>query len=82
MKRFIALLKISPVQLLLGRFGYVKIPLEVVRLSMNLEAFLKTINNYAEDEHGLDPFRKQIEAQHSLTEFLRAGRALKVITAE
>lgn len=68
------LLSVNPLSLLPAFFGYVRIPLEAVRLAMLLEdgyrrlAELCPKSEYCREAH---------EAARALTKFLRTGRMLQ-----
>lgn len=69
---------ISPIQFLFGWFGYAKIPMEVVQLSMcQEEAFRIIIKRLEENGCVAKGCRKALEAQRSITAFLRSGRVLQ-----
>lgn len=63
------------IQKLLGIFGYVKVPLAAVRISMQQEAFLEKVQSIQSDA-GQAVFAPRIKAQKALTFFLRSGRAV------
>lgn len=70
---------INHVHLFLAYFGYVKIPLEAVQLSMRQEeAFRILINALDETGHDCPNYRKALEGQKTLTAFLRSGRAISI----
>lgn len=62
------------VRTIMALFGYVKIPKEVVALSMLQENFLIKCSEAEQDERGVEYFKKAIDAQFALTDFLRSGR--------
>jgi len=68
---------ISPLQFILGWFGYVKIPIQAVQLSMGQEEAIKLIIK-AIEKNGIQSngWKKALEAQQALTKFLRSGRLL------
>jgi len=68
---------INPIQFILAWFGYVKIPIEVVQISMAQErAFQIIIDKFESNGHKLIGYRKALEAQKSMTAFLRSGRLI------
>ncbi len=74
-KRLIALK--SPIQLVMSYFGYVKIPVQVVQLSMaQEEAFKKIVTTIESTGHEAVAYRKVLAAQQALTAFLRSGRLI------
>lgn len=62
---------------ILGFFGYVKIPLDAVRLSIANEEFLKSCAVKEDDPTKRAYFNMYALGQSKLTEFLRAGRKLQ-----
>lgn len=61
----------------LGFFGYVKIPLALVQLSIEQEAFLKTLIRVFDNTPGIKgTFKVYLNNQRAMTEFLRTGRLL------
>jgi len=67
---------VSPDRLIFGLFGYVKIPKEAVCLSIAQENVLRLCIEVFEKDHPQPGFRKALEAQRTLTSFLRSGRLL------
>ena len=67
---------INPVQFILGFFGYVKVPLQVVRLSIHQEKILQEIADCITSEEDKAEMLKYAKAQNMLTKFLRSGRLL------
>lgn len=55
-------------------FGYIKIPKEAVRLSMDQESFIETQVELTDKERLKQIYTKQLEGQKTLTAFLRSGR--------
>lgn len=64
------------VRFILGWFGYVKIPLAVVRLSMEQEVFLRTMLECSPYPVEKKYLFKYLEGQKVLTLFLRSGKLL------
>lgn len=64
---------------ILGFFGYVKIPVAAVQLSLLSEAYFDRIYADIPEEyrHQRERFKRYVDGQKKLTEFLRAGRKLK-----
>lgn len=66
----------------LAFFGYVKIPVEAVQLSISLECLTESLKEYAEknprsikgDNH--DEIKRYHVAAKTLTKFLRSGKLL------
>ena len=67
---------INPVQFILGWFGYCKIPLEVVQLSIEQENFFRQMISILEYPQSKELFSKYLTGQEALTKFLRSGRKL------
>jgi hypothetical protein len=66
----------NPIQFILGFSGYVKIPLEVVQLSIQQEKILQEITDCITDEKDRAVFQTHVKAQKVLTKFFRSGRLL------
>lgn len=64
------------IQFILGFFGYVRIPLHVVRLSIEQENFLEQSIEYEQSVTDKKEIQKTLEGQKEITSFLRAGRKL------
>lgn len=61
---------------ILASFGYIKIPVEAVQLSLEQEYFLDKMHRlftYIQPEH-VEVISKYAEGQKVLTRFLRTGR--------
>lgn len=58
-------------------FGYCKIPLQVVQLSMMQEDFIKKLIRHESDERGKEFYKKMLIGQQAITEFLRSGKILR-----
>jgi hypothetical protein len=69
---------INPFRLILCLFGYVKIPTEVVLLSITQENLIKNLIGRSDKYHEdiLSSLKIQLKGQSVLTKFLRAGRLL------
>lgn len=65
-------------QTILGLFGYVKIPLAAVQLSVAQEAYFEGAYRNIPEEYPKQKayFKQYVDAQHAITEFLRSGRKL------
>jgi hypothetical protein len=63
-------------QFVLGFFGYVKIPVSVVQLSMKQENMWKQIVDNVTTVENKEIFGLHLKAQRTLTNFLRSGRLL------
>jgi hypothetical protein len=63
-------------RLILAFFGYVKIPLEVVQLSIQQEKILQEIADCITDTGDRVTFLRHLAAQKTLTKFFRSGRLL------
>ena len=66
-----------PIDFIFGWFGYVRIPKELVQLSIMQEDLLKRIigrSNKAPLREMFDPY---IKGQQAITHFLRSGRMLQ-----
>jgi len=61
---------------IMALFGYVKIPLQVVQISIMQEEILKEIIDCLSSEKDRLEFSKRLEAQKAMTNFLRTGRLL------
>jgi hypothetical protein len=67
-------------QVILGFLGYVKIPLNLVQLSISLENILKLLLRRAVDkdqeknDEMQELINRALEGQRALTDFLRIGR--------
>lgn len=81
----------KPIKFIASLFGYTKVPLEAVQLSMYLEdlvdrlARTSAFNRTEPGEYVITPqslkeiidlLQKQIKGQKTLTDFLRSGRLL------
>lgn len=66
---------ISPIQLVLGWFGYTKIPKAAVLLSMRQECFFEAL--LKQEPEGKDIIQSFLKGQITLTQFLRTGRLLQ-----
>ena len=65
---------LSPVKVILSYFGYVKIPLAAVQLSIaQEEAFKIIVKHLEQDGVPCVGVRKALEGQRALTAFLRSG---------
>jgi hypothetical protein len=65
----------TPFSYIMSYFGYVKIPLEAIQLSMAQEdAFKKIVEAIEKNGHKAVAYRKVLEAQRAMTRFLRSGR--------
>jgi len=69
------------IRTILGFFGYSKIPLEAVRLSILSEsliaALLKEAMKKSEKQQTIDFVKTALNGQKALTEFLRSGKLLQ-----
>jgi len=63
-------------QIIMAFFGYVKIPTEVVQLSVAQEEFLKKCLKHASDPRGRALFDMKLEGQKAITGFLRSGKLI------
>jgi hypothetical protein len=61
---------------LLSLFGYVKVPKEAVLLSIQLEDIFKQFISALESPESKKDMLKCLNAQRTLTQFLRSGRLL------
>jgi len=62
------------IQIVLGFFGYIKIPREAVQLSIAQEVFFEVLLKQEPD--GKDIIERYLRGQKTLTQFLRSGRLL------
>jgi hypothetical protein len=68
---------VNPIHLLMAFFGYVKIPVEVIRLSMEQESFIQAfVNLYKDDPRGNKLFSPRLEYQKTITKFSRSGKII------
>ena len=61
---------------ILGFFGYVKIPLEAVKLSVQQELIFETMIECESSEKGKEYLARFLKGQQVMTAFLRSGRLL------
>jgi len=64
------------IQTILSYFGYSKIPLAAVQLSMMQEGFFEKMLEHETSEIGRGYLSKYLEGQKTLTGFLRSGKLL------
>ena len=65
------------IKTILGFFGYCKIPVEAIQLSMVVEGFLVELKKLTYESPILsNSIQLNIEAQNTLTTFLRSGKIL------
>lgn len=63
---------------ILGFFGYCKIPIDAIQLSIQQEDFLKDLQKmYKDKQHGDELFQHHLSIQRAITGFLRSGRLLR-----
>ena len=63
-------------KLILAFFGYTKIPLELIQLSITNELIFEIMVESSEMEEIKDKLEQALEGQKTLTKFLRSGRKL------
>ena len=66
------------IQTILGFFGYTKIPLAAVQLSLMQEGFLQKMLEHETSDKGREYLAKFLCGQKTLTSFLRSGKLLGV----
>lgn len=66
------------IQTILGMFGYIKIPKAAVELSLLQESYFDRIYKDIPDKYEKQKlhFKRYVDAQKTLTAFLRSGRIL------
>jgi len=69
---------ISPLQFILGCFGYAKIPLSVIQLSIRQEDMIKPILSAMRGREAESLFADMLKAQQTITSFLRSCRKLGI----
>ena len=62
------------IKYILNFFGYIKIPVEVVQLSIEQEVFFERIIEYIPETKEI--FELHLKGQKTLTQFLKSGRLL------
>ena len=65
------------IKTVLGFFGYCKIPVEAIQLSMMVEGFLIELRKHIYKPPLSDRITENIKAQRALTMFLKSGKGLK-----
>ena len=64
------------IQTIMAFFGYAKIPVAVVQLSMMQEKFLETMRTIEPEPKGKEVIAKYLDGQKTITKFLQSCRRL------
>jgi hypothetical protein len=64
------------IRIILAYFGYAKIPVKVVQLSIMQEEYIKKLIDLRDSEDWKRLFESHLEGQKTLTHFLRSCRLL------
>lgn len=59
---------------ILSYFGYIKIPIEAVQLSIEQESIFEKLRELQTIPKAKELFKQRLEMQKTLTRFLRSGR--------